>query len=73
MKLTENKPEIPKHVHMKMTRIPQPERRQFIVDKLHKVDQEAIDRAWEAKKNAESSDDRVGTKYSTTGSYGTAL
>ena len=63
MKLTDNIPEIPKHVHMKMTSIPQPPRRQFIVDKLNSVDQVAIDRAWEAKRNAENSEERTGNRY----------
>jgi hypothetical protein len=73
MKLTDNKPEIPKHVHMKMTSIPQPERRQFIGKELHKIDQAAIDRAFNAKQNAEHSDERVGTRYSTTGDKGYVL
>lgn len=63
MKLTDNIPEIPKHVHMKMTSIPQPPRRQFIVDKLNSVDQTAIDRALEAKRNAENSEERTGNRY----------
>ena len=69
MKLQDNKPDIPKHVHMKMTRIPQPPRNQFIADKLiNPVDDVAIDRAFAAKRNADNKDD-----YSTTGSYGSAM
>ena len=54
MKLQDNKPNIPPHVHMKMQSIKQPERNQYLVKKINAVDQAAIDRAWNAKQNAES-------------------
>ena len=54
MKLQDNKPNIPPHVHMKMQSIKQPERNQYLVNKINAVDQAAIDRAWNAKHNAES-------------------
>ena len=54
MKLQDNKPNIPPHVHMKMQGIKQPERNQYLVKKIKAVDQAAIDRAWNAKQNAES-------------------
>ena len=54
MKLQDNKPNIPPHVHMKMQSIKQPERNQYLVKKIKAVDQAAIDRAWNAKQNAES-------------------
>ena len=54
MKLQDNKPNIPPHVHMKMQGIKQPERNQYLVKKIKAVDQAAIDRAQNAKHNAES-------------------
>ena len=70
MKLQDNKPNIPKHVHMKMTSIKQPPRRQFIADHLiNEVDKVAMDRAFNAKQNANADND----DYSTTGTRGNAL
>ena len=68
MKLVDNKQkEQKKKKAMKMVRIQQPPRNTFLLNELQKVDQAAIDRAFNAKHNAENSD------YSTTGTSGTAL
>lgn len=52
MVLQDNKPNIPPHVHMKMQSIKQPERNQYLLNKINAVDQAALDRAWQAKQNA---------------------
>ena len=63
MKLQDNKPHIPPHKHMKMQSIKQPKRNTYIVDDIHKfqdVDKAAIDRAWQAKQNANSDNKSTG-------------
>ena len=50
MKLQDNKPNIPKHVHMKMTSIKQPPRNtMYVKELLNEVSQDAIERAYNAK------------------------
>ena len=63
MKLQDNKPHIPPHKHMKMQSIKQPKRNTYIVDDIHKfqdVDKAAMDRAWQAKQNANSDNKSTG-------------
>lgn len=52
IKMQSNKPNIPKHHHMKMTAIKQPERNTYLSNKFLKVDAAAMNRALQAKKNA---------------------
>ena len=67
MKLIENKTKDQKRKQMKMVRIKQPDRNQFQLSELHKVDQNAIDRAFNAKRKASDNN------YSTNGNKGIAL
>ena len=69
MKLIENKPkeQKQKQKQMKMVSIKQPARNQFQLSELHKVDQNAIDRAFNAKRKASDNN------YSTNGNRGIAL
>ena len=63
MKLQDNKPHIPPHKHMKMQSIKQPKRNTYLVDDIHKfqdVDKAAMDRAWQAKQNANSDNKSTG-------------
>ena len=63
MKLQDNKPHIPPHKHMKMQSIKQPKRNTYIVNDIHKfqdVDKAAMDRAWQAKQNANSDNKSTG-------------
>lgn len=68
MKLIDNKQkDKDKKKSMKMVHIKQPPRNTFLLNDLQKVDQAAIDRAFNARHASENSD------YSTTGTHGTAL
>ena len=72
MVLTENKPDIPPHIHHEMVAIKQPPRRQFIADKLiNEVDENAILRAQVAQ--ADNTKDNKGTGYTSQNRKGVAL